>query len=60
MRNRQLHNMRAFLKHNPDATVSDFARDQREARQQVQSEEKAYEEHLRAKGKYHGKKNNKM
>ena len=55
MRNRQLHNMRAFLKHNPDATVSDFARDQREARQQVQAVEKAYEEHLRVKERHDGK-----
>lgn len=50
MKNIELHNMRAFLKHNPGATVSEYAKDRRERRQQVQAVEKAYEEHLRAKG----------
>ncbi len=43
---RKLHNLRCFVKHNPKATVSDYAKDIKAGKRLVQGIERAYGESL--------------
>ena len=43
---RKLHNLRCFIRWNPNATASDYAKDRSEMKAQVVAIEKAYEASL--------------